>query len=87
MSRVDNTVSRYSKQMRFHLYTAEGKKRTTVSLHTTLARLMAIALGQQPESIEAQSPDGSSSNLINIWIPAIRVVSRSATSCNPMRWS
>jgi pyrroloquinoline quinone (PQQ) biosynthesis protein C len=53
MSRVDNTVSRYSKQMRFHLYTAEGKKRTTVSLHTTLARLMAIALGQQPESIEA----------------------------------
>jgi len=53
MSEVDKTVSKYSKQMRFHIYTAEGKKRTTLSLHTTLARLMAIALGQLPESREA----------------------------------
>jgi hypothetical protein len=40
--------------MRFHIYTAEGKKRTTVSLHRNLAELVAIALGCRPESTEAQ---------------------------------
>lgn len=52
MSKMDNTISRYSKQARFHIYTAEGKKRTTVSLHRMLAELIAIALGHQPDSRE-----------------------------------
>jgi hypothetical protein len=53
MSKMDNTVSRYSLQKRFHIYAAKGKKRTTISLHRTLAELVAIALGHQPESREA----------------------------------
>ena len=37
-------------QARFHIRTAEGMKRTTVSLHKTLSQYVAIALGHEPES-------------------------------------
>jgi len=37
-------------QARFHIHTAEGMKRTTVSLHKTLSQYIAIALGHEPES-------------------------------------
>lgn len=54
MSRMDNKISN-SHQRRFHIRTAEGKKRTTVSFHRTLAHLVAIALGHEPESRAARS--------------------------------
>jgi len=42
-------------QARFHIRTAKGMKRTTVSLHNALAQYVAIALGHEPESKEAHS--------------------------------
>ncbi len=46
---------RFLNQARFHIRTAAGMKRTTVSLHKTLAQYVAIALGNEPESKEAHS--------------------------------
>jgi hypothetical protein len=43
----------FRNQARFHIDTAKGMKRTTVSLHKTLAQYVAIALGHEPESKEA----------------------------------
>jgi hypothetical protein len=46
---------RHRNQARFHINTADEMKRTTVSLHNTLAQYVAIALGHEPESKEAHS--------------------------------
>ncbi len=46
---------RFLNQARFHIRTAASMKRTTVSLHKTLAQYVAIALGHEPESKQAHS--------------------------------
>jgi len=46
---------KFHNQSRFHIRTAKGMKRTTVSLHKTLSQYVAIALGHKPESKEAHS--------------------------------
>ena len=46
---------KFRSQARFHIYTAKGMKRTTVSLHNTLAQYVAVALGHEPESKAAHS--------------------------------
>jgi hypothetical protein len=46
-------MNQYHAHHRFHVHL--GEKRTTVSLGNTLAHLLALKLGEQPETAEAHS--------------------------------
>ncbi len=51
MDKMVSRKPRWRKQIRFHIYTAGGSKRTTISLHYRLVYYLTMTLGHEPNSM------------------------------------